>query len=164
MENSVTRLAGLILRIIALVLALILLALASATIGLIRNNRSLIDKVTDVDTDDDDEVALSLLVVNTERTAYWLIILAVSVVIAEIVAIVVLLLNVQAHRLCRDIQQVIFSFIVAFFYLATGIACALYANAWAATPEECKTDEDFDCTEEAFTATNALQAVSDTHN
>ena len=110
---------------------------------------------------------------------------AVSVVIAEIVAIVVLLLNVQAHRLCRDIQvsfevrtqlndgditgiselqQVIFSFIVAFFYLATGIACALYANAWAATPEECKTDEDFDCTEEAFTATNALQAVSDTHN
>jgi hypothetical protein len=104
MENSVTRLAGLILRIIALVLALIVIALASATIGLIQNNRSLIDKVTDVDAGDDDEVALLTLAFNTQRTAYWLIILAGSVVISEIVAIVVLLLNVQTRRLCLDIQ------------------------------------------------------------
>ena len=78
--------------------------MASATIGLIQNNRSLIDKVTDVDAGDDDEVALLTLAFNTQRTAYWLIILAGSVVISEIVAIVVLLLNVQTRRLCLDIQ------------------------------------------------------------
>ena len=57
-------------------------------------------------------------------------------------------------------QEIIFSFIVAFLYFSTGIACAIYAAAWSGPPEECTIDEDIDCMEDALVATNALQAVS----
>ena len=77
------------------------MAVASATIGLIRSNEPLVEEA--VNADDDDEKTLLLLLANTQNAASWLIFLAVCVVIGEIVAIVLLLVNVQSGRLVLDV-------------------------------------------------------------
>ena len=60
-------------------------------------------------------------------------------------------------------QEIIFSVLVILSYLATGIASAAYAAAWAAPPDLCELAEtvlDDPCDRKPLTATTALQAVS----
>ena len=57
-------------------------------------------------------------------------------------------------------QEIVFSFVLTFLYFSSGIASAFYAVVWSAPPEECTSNEDIDCMEDALTAINALQAVS----
>lgn len=55
------------------------------------------------------------------------------------------------------IQEIAFSIVLMLCYLATGVACALYAVAWREPPEGCECIEELSV---PLTATNALEAVS----
>ena len=62
-------------------------------------------------------------------------------------------------------QKILFSGAVTVSYLATGIACALYASQWGEKPVVCALadqaeNEDDICDSIPLTATNALEAVS----
>lgn len=85
-----------------------MIAVASATIGVIRNNQPLLDAVENADTSDDDEVGLVVIVANTLNTASWLIFLAVCVIIGEIIAVILLLMNMETGR-------VVLSVLVSYF-------------------------------------------------
>lgn len=81
-----------------------LIAISSATIALIRSNQTLIDEVVDADAGDDDEVALLFLVVNTQNAAGWLIFLNIVVIIAEGIAVGLLLATIgETARLVLNI-------------------------------------------------------------
>ena len=61
-------------------------------------------------------------------------------------------------------QEILFSIAAILSYLATGIACAVYASAWGGPPDACPNPgyvgaKDI-CDIIPLTATNALQAVS----
>ena len=58
------------------------------------------------------------------------------------------------------IQEILFSAGAAFCYFATGIACAVYADAWGGPPDGCPDNDDDPCDSRPLTATNALQVVS----
>ena len=75
--------------------------MASAIVGLIQNNQPLIEKA--LDAENKEELQLLALLANTQSAAYWLIFLAVCVIIAEVVAVVLLLANLQTGRLVLDI-------------------------------------------------------------
>lgn len=83
------------------VLAIIILILSAATLGVILTNEDLRDVITSPTLN---EVELLGVTVNTQRSAGWLIFQAVAVVIAEIIAMVLMIPNI-AHkgRLVLDI-------------------------------------------------------------
>ena len=63
-------------------------------------------------------------------------------------------------------QKILFSGAVIVSYLATGIACAVYASRWGKKPVLCAQLDDFleneddICDSTPLTVTNALEAVS----
>lgn len=105
--------------------------------------------------------------------------LGVGVLIAEIVAIILVIANVQTLKMAIQIivsgivacvsitvpkgiiiitfcrQDVVFSIAVAFSYGATGISSAAYAGVWGKPPEACLGG----CDDGGLTATNALSTV-----
>ena len=99
-----------------------MIAVASATIGVIRNNQPLLDAVENTDTSDDDEVGLVVIVANTLNTASWLIFLAVCVIIGEIIAVILLLMNVETGR-------VVLSVLVSYYNECTVVSLLNLHNA-----------------------------------
>ena len=68
------------------------------------------------------------------------------------------------HFANTELQEIIFRFIGAFCFLATGIVCAILADEWSGPPKRCvytdDTTDDLDCRDVALTGTNTIQAVS----
>ncbi|CAI8025062.1 hypothetical protein GBAR_LOCUS14502 [Geodia barretti] len=152
----------------AIVLAVVLLIVSAATIGVINNNEGLRD-VRDYDgpttgnTLIEDTVELQTLILSTQGSAAWLIIMSIGIVIAEAIAIVLIIIDLQGNgKLIVGILEIIFSVLVILSYFATGIASAAYAAAWGAPPDLCElgeTVQDDPCDRKPLTATTALQAV-----
>ncbi|CAI7997253.1 hypothetical protein GBAR_LOCUS2117 [Geodia barretti] len=156
----------------AIVLAVVLLIVSAATIGVINNNEGLrnvrdYDGPTTGNTLIEDVVELQGLIVLTQDSAAWLIVMTIGIVIAEAIAIVLIIIDLQGNgKLIVGILEIIFSVLVILSYLATGIASAAYAAAWDAPPDLCEfvedipgADEDDPCDRMPLTATTALQAV-----
>ena len=74
---------------------MILIAFGSATIGLIRHNRALVDEVEDATLLDSEEAEADLLltVLFTMSTASWIIFLAGCVAIGETIALILQLMR-----------------------------------------------------------------------
>ncbi|CAI7997243.1 hypothetical protein GBAR_LOCUS2117 [Geodia barretti] len=154
----------------AIVLAVVLLIVSAATIGVINNNEGL-RRVRDYDGPTtgifEDVAELQALILSTQDSAAWLIVMTIGIVIAEAIAIVLIIIDLQGNgKLIVGILEIIFSVLVILSYLATGIASAAYAAAWDAPPDLCEfvedipgADEDDPCDRMPLTATTALQAV-----
>ncbi|CAI8025063.1 hypothetical protein GBAR_LOCUS14502 [Geodia barretti] len=149
----------------AIVLAVVLLIVSAATIGVINNNEGLRD-VRDYDgptTGSSSFVELQTLILSTQGSAAWLIVMSIGIVIAEAIAIVLIIIDLQGNgKLIVGILEIIFSVLVILSYFATGIASAAYAAAWGAPPDLCElgeTVQDDPCDRKPLTATTALQAV-----
>ncbi|CAI8025065.1 hypothetical protein GBAR_LOCUS14502 [Geodia barretti] len=86
----------------AIVLAVVLLIVSAATIGVINNNEGLRD-VRDYDgpttgnTLIEDTVELQTLILSTQGSAAWLIIMSIGIVIAEAIAIVLIIIDLQGN-------------------------------------------------------------------
>lgn len=76
-------------------MALILAAAAAATLAVIRNDQSLLDELVELDLFSSRDVELVVLVSNSETISGWLIVLNVAVIIAEGIAIALLLGNIR---------------------------------------------------------------------
>lgn len=155
---------------------MILIGVSAGTIGIISSNDETLQSVRTSDGLSESSAELLDLVNRSLSSAGWLIVLGVGVLVAETVAIIlavvlsprlvlqvivsiqccIFLLTVRTLSFCW--QDIIFSFVVAFFYGATGIACAAYAAEWGGPPPRCEGD-DSDCDDVALTATIALSTV-----
>ena len=96
------------------VLALVLLGISAATIGVIENNK-IFDVLRNYDGElDDAGQELLDLILRSLAAAGWLILLGGAVVIAEIIAIVLLIANFDALKL---VLGILVSFIYFFIIL-----------------------------------------------
>ncbi|CAI7997241.1 hypothetical protein GBAR_LOCUS2117 [Geodia barretti] len=116
----------------AIVLAVVLLIVSAATIGVINNNEGLrnvrdYDGPTTGNTLIEDVVELQGLIVLTQDSAAWLIVMTIGIVIAEAIAIVLIIIDLQGNgKLIVGILEIIFSVLVILSYFPTGIASAAY--------------------------------------